>query len=470
MSAHERLFVLALEPTQAQHIDLLGLDGFDTQVPQETDSPALGRVALVVTGDTRAPGWHVTGLAVVESAGRGGTFHRRLRVRGLRRVDADRVNQVILRQHLAEAVYDVLNDAVRRRAAELTEARSRSIGDALRQLAPGVLEAVLAELSPPLLDTTSVGRWQQEADAVRLVLRAAALDAEVPAWQPPARDEPFLAGLVGDPHEATLIDNDVRMIPGWQEVIGASTRPDIHVFGNEHRRIEILNANATRAEAHLGVDLIYHLAPVEGFVMVQYKKLIKDTSPVDDRFHRQLARMRRVVTLGSTPKKSVDYRLGPRTSCFVKLVHAREFDPTADRMMKGMYLPLEFVDLVLADGTATGSRGSATLGYENVSRHLTDTQFTQLRGAGWIGTTGVTRQQLLDTAKETLTDQRSLVLAADSGELTSGPPAHSPPPLSAQRPTASNPLANDRRSGQPIDCPPTDDTANHETCRTPLAS
>jgi hypothetical protein len=150
-----------------------------------------------------------------------------------------------------------------------------------------VLEAVLADLSPPRLDTASADRWQQEADAVRLALRAANLDAELPEWRPPARDEPFLAGLVADPHEATLIDNDIRTIPGWQELASASTRPDIHVFGNEHRRIEILNANATRAEAHLGVDLIYHLAPVNGFVMVQYKKLIKDASRIDERFQRQ---------------------------------------------------------------------------------------------------------------------------------------------------------------------------------------
>jgi hypothetical protein len=37
MPAHDRLFVLTLEPAQAHHIELLGLDRFDTQVPQETD-------------------------------------------------------------------------------------------------------------------------------------------------------------------------------------------------------------------------------------------------------------------------------------------------------------------------------------------------------------------------------------------------------------------------------------------------
>lgn len=286
----------------------------------------------------------------------------------------------------------------------------------MRRLAPGVLEAVLADLSPPRLDSASVDRWQQEADAVRLVLRAAVLDAELPEWQPPDRDAPFLAGLVGDPHEATLIDHDIRILPGWQELVGGAARPDIRVFRNEHRRVEILNANATTAEAHLGVDLIYHLAPVNGFVLVQYKKLVGDTTAVDDRFLRQLARMRRIDALGASPRKSADYRLGSRTSCFVKLARSQEFDPTADQMMQGMYLPLDFVDLLLADGSATGARGGASLGYGNVDRHLTNTQFTQLLGAGWIGTTGVTLQQLRDVARQTLDDGRSLVLAADSGE------------------------------------------------------
>lgn len=386
MPAHDRLFILTLEPREARHIGMLRLDRFDAQVLQETDSPALGRVALVVTSDATTARWRVIGLAVAESAGRGSTFHRRLRVRGLRLISGERLNDISLRQQLQAGAYDVITTAVRDRAVELTEARSRPILNVLRRFEPEVLDAVLADLSPPLPDAASIDRWQQEADAVRLVLRAAALDAELPEWQAPPRDQPFLAGLVGEPHEAILIDNDVRLMPGWQELIGASTRPDIHVFGNEHRRIEILNANATRAEAHLGVDLIYHLAPVNGFVLVQYKKLVKDSSPVDDRFHRQLTRMRRIANLGTTPQTSVDYRLGPNTSCFVKLAHTREFDPTADRMMRGMYLPLGFVDLLLADGTATGPHGGAVLGYDNVGRHLTNTQFTQLLGAGWIGT------------------------------------------------------------------------------------
>lgn len=429
MSARDRLFILTLEPAEAEQLRSLtsihfgswsSVDRFDTQVPRATDSPGEGRITLVVATDPEKSHWRVAGLAITESAGRGSTFHRRLRVRAFRLVDSGRLDETTLQHELGNATGATLNDAVAMRAAELTETRSLPIRDAVRRLEPGVLEAVLADFSPVRPDAASIDRWQQEADAVRLVLRAAVLDPELPEWRPPPRDEPFLAGLVGDPHEATLIDNDIRMIPGWRELVGTSARPDIHVFGNEHRRIEILNANATSAESHLGVDLIYYLAPVEGFVMVQYKKLIKDASPVDDRFRRQVERMRRIATLGSAPQTSVDYRLGPRTSCFIKLAHSREFDPTADRMMKGMYLPLDFVDLLLADGTATGPRGGTSLGYENVGRHLTNTQFTQLLGAGWIGTTGVTKHQLLDIANESITGQRSLVLAADSGELRPG--------------------------------------------------
>jgi hypothetical protein len=429
MSAHERAFVLTIEPMQAEQLKVMAsvrfdgpavVDRFDTQVLRATDSPARGRLTLVVTTDWGRSRWRVVGLAIAESAGRGSTFHRRLRVRALRLVDGDRLNETTLQLELDQATHVALAEAVTRRAAELTEARSLPIREAVRRLTPGVLEAVLADLSPLRPDSASVDRWQQEADAVRLVLRAAVLDAELPEWQPPDSDAPFLAGLVGAPHEATLIDHDIRILPGWRELVGTAARPDIHVFRNEHRRIEVLNANATTAEAHLGVDLVYHLAPVNGFVMVQYKKLVGDTTPVDDRFLQQLARMRRIDALGATPQKSADYRLGSRTSCFVKLAHSREFDPTADRMMKGMYLPLEFVDLLLTDGSATGARGGASLGYGNVDRHLTNTQFTQLLGAGWIGTTGVTLQQLRDIAQQTLADGRSLVLAADSGELRPG--------------------------------------------------
>lgn len=333
------------------------------------------------TPDEDGPAWRVVGLAITESAGRGSTFHRRLQVRVLRLLDGDRLNVITLHRELDQATRVALTEAVASQAAELTRRGQTRSGRPCDGSRPACWRRSSPTLSPPRLDSASVDRWQQEADAVRLVLRAAVLDAELPEWQPPDRDAPFLAGLVGDPHEATLIDHDIRILPGWQELIGGAPDPIFVCSGTSTGGSRSSTPTQRPAEAHLGVDLVYHLAPVNGFVLVQYKKLVGDTTAVDDRFRRQLARMRRIDALGASPRKSADHRLGSRTSCFVKLARSQEFDPTADQMMQGMYLPLDFVDLLLADGSATGARGGASLGYGNVDRHLTNTQFTQLVGA-----------------------------------------------------------------------------------------
>lgn len=406
MATADRVFVVCLTSDQAEQIRRGDLREFDTQVPHDTASPATGRFTVLVETSRQSAGWRIFGVAVVKTVGSGGSFHRRLRARSVIPLIGDLLDETVLRSELAKPVFELFAAAVRGQAGELTEARSATVLDVLRRYSPDAVAAIEAAISPQRINSTSAGRWQHEADAIRLVLHAAGLDTAL-TWRPPAPEAPFLAGLVGEPHEATLIDNDMRM-PGWQALMGAGNRPDIRVFSDGERRVEILNANATRAEQHYGVDLIYYLAPAQSLVMVQYKKLANDVCSVDSRFEGQLARMREVAKLGSEASDPRGYRLGSRTSCFVKLARAREFDPTADSMMQGMYLPLGFVDLLL-------SSGGKTLGYRTVERHLNNRQFIALLSDGWIGTTGVSMEDLSRLAAESVNSGSSLVLARDSG-------------------------------------------------------
>lgn len=407
MAAVDRIFVLVLTAEQADQTRRSGLQRFVTQVARSTDSPASGRFSVLVEPAERGVEWRVFGVAVLESGGRGSSFHRRLRARSVIPLPEGLIDEHTLARDLASSGVDVLVKAIRRQAGELTEARSAPLFAALRRYAPEAVDAVRAAMSSHDVDPGSRERWQQEADAIRLALRAGGLDAELPEWRPPASEQPFLAGLVGEPHEATLLDNDMR-IPGWDPITLPGVRPDIRTFSSRDRRMEILNANATRAEHGLGVDLIYYLVPTSSLVLVQYKKIVGESCDINARFEGQLDRMRRVAKLGKDATGPSGYRLGPRTSCFVKLAHAREFDPTTDSMMKGMYLPLDLVDLLRA-------AGERSLGYRTVDRHLNNTQFISLLSDGWIGTTGVNVADLNELAAETLRSGRSLVLAADSG-------------------------------------------------------
>ncbi|RKR90542.1 hypothetical protein BDK92_4918 [Micromonospora pisi] len=293
-----------------------------------------------------------------------------------------------------------------------------------------LLDWLIAQASPPALNSDDAAdrAWQEQQDATRTVVRIADFpSAAFAAWRrPESRDAPYLAGLIPQPVEHSLIDHDIRVTG---DAFGLSRewlsqhdgRCDIHVLQDDQgRRLEVVNVNATRVEARFGTDMIYYHEPTKSFVLVQYKRLDphKRSTRVDDRLLRQLDRLEELTRLSGTPERPAEWRLG-KDPCFLKLAYwpAGYDSPSLKGLTPGMYLPVSYVRLLLADDCTLGSRtGSQArlLGYDQVERHLVNTQFIELVKHGLTGTVGTSVTQLRNLVMRRVEEGRSVVLARES--------------------------------------------------------
>ncbi|MEU5372265.1 hypothetical protein ABZ362_25380 [Streptomyces sp. NPDC005951] len=294
-----------------------------------------------------------------------------------------------------------------------------------------LLDWLIAQADPPVFgDSPADLSWQEQRDATGSLLRIADFPlAALAAWQRPRSvDAPYTAGLIPQPVEHSLIDYDVRvageafgMFSEWRH--GDTVRCDIHVLHDASgRRLEVVNVNATPVESRLGTDMLYYHEPTKSFVFVQYKRLGPDARSiyVDARLRSQLDRLEEVARLSRPPAQPSEWRLG-NDPCFVKLAH---WPQGASRqpvqgLAPGMYLPVSYIRLLLDDDCTRGKRsGSDTriLGYNQIERHLTGTQFIDLVKHGLAGTIGTTREQLYALVKQRVDDGHSVVVATESSD------------------------------------------------------
>ncbi|WP_282693284.1 hypothetical protein [Streptomyces sp. CC208A] len=310
----------------------------------------------------------------------------------------------------------------------------QSLESALRARSPGLgplLDWLIAQADPPVFgDSHADLSWQEQRDATGSLLRMADFPlAALAAWRRPSSDDaPYTAGLIPQPVEHSLIDYDVRvageafgMFSEWQQ--GSTVRCDIHVLHDASgRRLEVVNVNATPVESRLGTDMLYYHEPTKSFVFVQYKRLGPDGRSiyVDARLRSQLDRLEEAAELSRPPTQPSEWRLGD-DPCFVKLAHwpqSTSRRPTQE-LAPGMYLPISYIRLLLDDDCTRGRREGGTariLGYDQVERHLTGTQFIDLVKHGLVGTVGTTREQLYALVKRRVDSGHSVVVATESSE------------------------------------------------------
>ena len=173
------------------------------------------------------------------------------------------------------------------------------------------------------------------------------------------------------------------------------------------------------------MDLIYRHVEADTTVLVQYKRMKRDGNGKwfyrpDVQLKKELERMRRVDDQSSIDKSPQTWRLHPR-GCLLKLVRQpNEFDPHSDRLLPGLYLPLEYLDELLADKSTLTERGSRRLGYDTIDRYITNGLFVDLVRQGWIGTRGLTTRAVTTLVDAAVGSGRSVLLAEESSALQSG--------------------------------------------------
>ncbi|MFB6712214.1 hypothetical protein [Streptomyces sp. NPDC056358] len=300
---------------------------------------------------------------------------------------------------------------------------------ALRGLGPRFAELLdhltsVADQAPFDSSRVEDRSWQEQYDSARLALTIGEFPlAPLSAWlRPPSPHDTYLAGLIPQPTEQSLIEHDAahsmpgpRLLRPWD---GPDFRCDIHVFEHEGRYIEVANVNATPVEGRLGSDLIYYHEATGSFVMVQYKRLpsVERWVYVDDRLRDQLDRLEAVAQASRRPHAPHDWRLGS-DPCFLKLAYWPE-DGRADPggPAAGMYLPLSYVRLLLQDDCTRGPNGGRRLGYSYADRHLINSQFVELVKHGLAGTVGTSREELLALGSERALEGYSVTIAAELGD------------------------------------------------------
>ena len=269
--------------------------------------------------------------------------------------------------------------------------------------------------------------WQEQKDCVDCLVRIFGLPLlALASWRrPDSREATYLSGVVPQPNEQSMIDQDTTAIfrsyplvfDGWQE--GANR--NIHVLRDAHgRQLEFVNVNDSTVESRTGTDMIYYYMPTRSFVLVQYKRINSrnDELPVDDRLRRQLDRLEQVSNASLPAAAPSDWRLG-HDPCFLKVAYWPEsaHEALVPGVTPGMYLPLSYVRLLLADDATLGPRQGRLLSYKRVERHLIGSQFIDLVVHGLVGTTAVTREQLLSIVATRVNEGNSVTVAVEqSGE------------------------------------------------------
>ncbi|MUL40946.1 hypothetical protein FZ103_07055 [Streptomonospora sp. PA3] len=388
--------------------------------------PHGGQVALVfVRGEDQGQAEHVlTHMGIVQrpSGTKVASVGRRVKVEYLRGTGA--LGATAEGLALGYAAREDLRSALRYPAHPLQEDSGGAVLGALRQQHPyfaRLIEWLSGILNSARLDNARPADrlWRQERDALHVALRISGFPAEaVDAWQRPAEGEPYLAGLIPDPTEQSLIEHDVRAsVPdGWAR--DSANRTDITVATDGQRRLEVTNINATPVEARLGADLLYYHENTRSFTLVQYKKLNRDKFVrVDDRLLSQVDRLADVAGRSRQAATPEEWRLGT-DSCFVKLAHWPDGGAAEQRLAPGMYLPVSYLPLLLEDPRLLGEGGGRRLGYDTVPRYLTNSQFIDLVKDGLVGTVGTTAENLRDLVQRRAQQGFGVVVAAERGVET----------------------------------------------------
>jgi len=318
-----------------------------------------------------------------------------------------------------------VRQATRSVAVELPGPTGDAVVEALVRLRPGI-GATVRRLRREDLDDRPVSGSEGEIlvlerDAVRLAMSIAGVDAEpLQEWTGSSPADGFLPNLAYEAHEDVLLAYDAARFAGLTAL--PSERPDWILFGDGRNHIRVASVNNTPLEQTLGVDLIYRHIEADAFVLVQYKRMTRDGRSrwfyrPDRELDEQLQQMRTINDAATTGAGSpATWRLHPNGFVLKLVRQPVVFDPGGDRLLPGLYLPLEYLDELLADPSTLTERRARRLGYDTVDRYLTSDLFVALVRHGWIGTRGVTTGAVALIAEAALGSGRSVMLAEEWGQ------------------------------------------------------
>jgi hypothetical protein len=215
--------------------------------------------------------------------------------------------------------------------------------------------------------------------------------------------------------EESAIQHDLFNWPGMTPMHQAG----ISVFESGERRLEVIYANRNALKHTLGVDLLYYNEPFQLFVLVQYKLMREEGDEMvyrpDRQLHSELTLMQKFSTTHRTSVPISDHnQFGLNDDGFMlKLVPQKGLKPASGELIRGMYIPQEYMHFLLGEKGPKGKRGGSKITFDNAPRYMTNSQFTAFVHYGWIGTRGVQTTQIRTLLEQFYETGRAVILARE---------------------------------------------------------
>jgi|SRR3569623_615748 len=249
-------------------------------------------------------------------------------------------------------------------------------------------------------------------------------------WSPPPDTlAPFMEGV-----DAVRLTEE-QMLAHDSNVFSDAAAGTPTVYGRRFaigdRLLDVVYQNRTAVERTLGVDLIYYNHTFDAYTLVQYKRMTEEAKVLgkprtvvfrpnsDSNFAAELGRMNafreRTPDNWQPPKEWHAYRLNG-DGFFFKFCPAITLELLTADLIKGMYLPREYLESLLASSITDGQRGGKLVAFENVKRHLSNTEFTTMVQQGWVGTRGVSTTEITEIVRDALASGRAVIQAWSSSE------------------------------------------------------
>lgn len=220
-------------------------------------------------------------------------------------------------------------------------------------------------------------------------------------------ETPFLASG-SDIIQATQMLNPAIFVDNEDDLIFADLRrfdetgildevsASMSVYRDQEFELHIANVNRKPLEHQLGVDLLYWDQVADTYTLLQYKRLTRNTkrnegSESDDRWQytrkddliAQLGKMSSFADY--VPLNAQDWRIVANPFWF-KFVRTDAFDASDSRVLRGMYVPSDYLRLGIKSDSFTGPNGGFVINYSN-TRYVPRDPFVELVRRGYSGTT-----------------------------------------------------------------------------------
>jgi hypothetical protein len=215
----------------------------------------------------------------------------------------------------------------------------------------------------------------------------------------------------GIPLEDPMVEHDANTFLGWSpsdsDKLGVRTYTD-----GAERKLHVMSVNRWAIETRLGPDLIYYHVQRRSFVLVQYKRMVREGSSwryrVDDHFRNQLKVMRNLDDRCLQAGDDGRFRLLP-TPSLVKICRLDNLDIDSLSMVSGMCMPREQVEAHLARPNSP-----QTFEYGIMRDYMTSTLFALLVANGYLGTSGASSDLVKQEIDIALNRRGSVLVGAFS--------------------------------------------------------